>query len=36
MAIDDIVEQLLPYVMSEKEATLAHNIVQQEKSVRLF
>lgn len=36
MTIDNIVEQLLPYVMSEKEATLAHDIVQQEESVRLF
>ena len=36
MTIDDIVEQLLPYVMSEKEATLAHDIVQQEEPVCLF
>ena len=36
MTIDDIVEQLLPYVMSEKEATSKHDIVQQEEPVCLF
>jgi hypothetical protein len=36
MTVDDIVEQLLPNVMPEKEPSLSHDIVQEKEPVGLF